>query len=128
MALNDLTATADQLRGYEAQFLARYTDGELPDVKRTEALQDLKYDLFRAHGTRQVSVIDAIAENHSEELTRALVFRQLHLMFVDETNGEGSVNEAKARYYRSAYEREAAAFRSMTNDGRASYQSTGIVL
>lgn len=67
--------------------------------------------------------LDTLCVDHADDLKRALAFLQLHLLFMDNHNGAGSVNEMKAVHYLSQFRFEAGRF---TQYRSGALQQTGV--
>lgn len=108
--MQDVTPIPDLMRSYEEQVFGQSTDDECRAMKRDAALTELKYDMLLRLGLRddQTSQLDQYVTNNLQRVRRAMTLLVLYLWFVDNDQGEGSMNRSKRDHYGSIYKQSIA--------------------
>lgn len=105
------------LKGKESAYFAAnsITDEAAILLKKDQAKADLLTDLEHALSLSlpdQMNVIEEILDDARKlaKLREALSCRQLYWFFVDNSKGEGSQNDVKAKFYKSEYQAQKVLF------------------
>lgn len=107
-----------------------YTDAELIALEKTYAKEILERDLIWACNIDQEDTddIDDIADLNEDELEEALAYLQLHLIFLNRDNGEGSASRYRAELYGKRYEEYKKRFwKIMRRNEGDSYSTSGAI-
>lgn len=126
MAWTDLEVTADSIKARESKLFGTYTDANAKLIQKVVAKEQMKRDICDELGYElDDTAIDTLATDYEADLQRALAYLQLHLWFMDNHTGEGSVNDIKAQHYLSLYNKERQRFKTL--GGAATSRNTRIV-
>lgn len=117
MAFSDITANVETLRSGNEDILTEsdYNDSQLQDLNKERAYFDLKLDLIEAQQITlsDISILNAIYDKYSEQLKRALAYKQLFIFYFEENNGLGSKTHDRMNYYDKKYAEEKEKFGKM---------------
>ena len=123
MAFTDLTAVVDIMRDENSGFLPDYTDEQLTALKRAGALKRLRIDIVDSMNLENSSdaIMDELADTYSDRLNNALTLLQLAMFYHDNSDGEGSLTEARFIDYTKRYNEMKGNFDSMKTDIDTTY-------
>lgn len=111
---HQLEADAAYMRARESYLLSSYTDADLVDLFREQALADMEIDILNALDLQheEQEILDNIALRHDFILQRALAIKQLWYVLNDAYASEG-VNKDKFDYYTKEYNEIKTSFRGL---------------
>ncbi len=106
MIFNDIQAYLTDLRGSNTELFASYTDSQLLELERAEALRELRLDIEAECGIQpnEPYALDTIATIHEERLRKSLGLKQL-IRFYRSLN-ESAVEGSQAFYRLALYVKE----------------------
>ena len=123
----DLTASAAEIRSKTGELfdIESYKDSDLVQLKRVDALADLKLDLIIELGLLETDVasLNEVTANHSLVLSKSLCLKQLEIYFLAENQGEGSVSYDRWKTFSKEYNNLKSTFASLRNSNVSSFST-----
>lgn len=117
MSWSTLAIEAGFIKNREALLFSDMTDADVIAMYQDAAKDRLRSDLAEAMQVAfsDDTAIDGLATTNTAEIKRALAYMQMHLYFIDQDAGEGSVNRYKAKHYGQMYAGEQQRFKTFNN-------------
>ncbi len=126
MSWSTLEVNVDDIKVRESKLFGTWTDSAVKGVMKSVAKEQMKRDMCDELGLGlDDTAIDTLADDYTTDLQRALAYLQLHLFFMDNHTGDGSVNAMKASHYASLYKQERQRFKTL--GGTATSTSTHVM-
>ncbi len=110
MTYADLEVDVNDIKVRESKLFGTWSDTNAKAVMKSIAKEQMERDLYDALGTS--ADLDTVADTYTTHVQRALAYLQLHLFFVDNHTGDGTVNAMKATHYGSLYAKERDRFKT----------------
>lgn len=105
MLLSNLVTTAALLRAKEEKLFEDVSDSDLIDIKYTQAVLELGYDLSALWNTPLDSALmQAYLTTNESYFQEVLALKQIYLYLFETDATEGSMNGLKLKNYKSAYD------------------------
>jgi hypothetical protein len=102
VTLADVTSIPDIMRGYESMF-SDFTDADCIALKADIARTELQYDMKLRLSLREDSALDDYIDANQTLTRRAMTLKAMTLWFVDNDQGDGTMNRSKRDYYNRLY-------------------------